>query len=214
MTLLLRFLALPVLASSILLAGCAASRGPLKTYEGPARAVADVALLDLPEQVQVMAIDGREPPTGFLTSSVQLALLPGEHVLAVRYVQLFQLNSEDHDVVRSRQAVLRFTAVAGARYRVEYPPQRDREAARQFAKEPHFTVVGTGGEVAAQSTAIKSFAEASLIDSIGRAFEGQQESRPVTNTDLLKDIWNRSSAEEREAFRAWINQPAKQAPHD
>lgn len=205
----LRTLALPVLASLSLLSGCAASHGPLKTYDGPLRTAEEVATVDVPEQVQVMSIDGREPPTNFLTSQVQLALLPGEHVLGLRYVQLFQVNSEDHDVVRSRQAALRFTAIAGGRYRLEAPPQRDREAARQFAKDPHFSLADLGGGAAVESTAVKSYAEASLIDTLGQAFESQQESRPVTNTDLLKDIWNRSSAGEREAFRAWINEPAK-----
>lgn len=194
---------------SALLAGCA-TQPPSQTWEGPARPAVETALLEVPEQVQVMAIDGREPPPSFLRSRVALALLPGEHVFSLRYVQLFQISSEEHEVVRSRQAALRFSAVAGGRYRLEAPLQRDLEGARRFAKAPEFRLVSLGGGEAVVSTPIKSFAEASLIDTLGKAFESRPEGeRQVTNTELLKDIWSRSSVEEREAFRAWLNQQAK-----
>lgn len=201
------FLLLPAALS--LLAGCAAQL-PQQTWDGPARPDGEVALLEVPEQVQVMAIDGREPPPSFLRSQSTLALLPGEHVFSLRYVQLFQVSSEEHEVVRSRQAALRFSAVAGGRYRLEAPVQRNLEGARRFAKAPEFRLVSAGGGEAVVSTPVKSFAEASLIDTLGKAFESRPEGeRQVTNTDLLKDIWSRSSLEERDAFRSWLNQQTK-----
>ncbi|HET8731567.1 MAG TPA: DUF2057 family protein [Moraxellaceae bacterium] len=207
----LRYLVLPVAASFFLATGCASTQGPMKTYEGPVRAPAEVAVVDVPEEVQVMAIDGREPPSSLLTSQVQLALLPGDHVFSLRYVQLFQLGAGEHDVVRSGQAALRFTAAPGAHYRLDVPPQKNPDVARQFARSPLFTLVNLSGGASVESTAIKSYAEASLIDTISKAFESQQTgvAHVVTNTDLLKDVWGRSSPEEREAFRAWINQQAK-----
>lgn len=192
-----------------LLPGCAA-QGPLQAYAGAARPVAEVALVSVPEEIQVMAIDGREPPPSFLKSRMELALLPGEHVFSLRYVQIFQLGTDEHDVVRSRQAALRFTAVAGGRYRLEIPPQRDRQAAVAFAKAPVFTLVDQAGPSRVESTAIQSYAEASLVDTLSKAFEAEGEAaRPVTNLDLLKDIWGRSSEDERRDFQAWINRQAK-----
>lgn len=210
----LRSLALPLLAAVLSVSGCASSQLPQQAYEGPARAPAEVAVLDVPEDVQVMAIDGREPPASFLRSQVTLALLPGEHVLSLRYVHLFQINSDDHEVVRSGQAALRFPAVAGGRYRLEAPPQRDLEAARKFAKAPQFRLVDLGGGAAVESVSIKSYAEASLIDTLGKAFQssGGAGATEVTNMDLLKDIWNRSSPQEQDAFRAWINQQTNKNP--
>lgn len=208
MPVLVRPLALSLLLCLPLLQGCTA-RGPLPTYAGAVRPLTEVALVSIPEEIQVMAIDGREPPPSFLKSGVELALLPGEHVFSLRYVQLFQVGADEHDVVRSRQAALRFTAVAGARYRVEIPAQRNREAALAFAKAPTFTLVDVAGTSRVESTAIQSYAEASLVDTISKAFEAQGEAaRPVTNVDLLKDIWTRSSEEERRDFQAWISRPA------
>lgn len=204
-----RAFALSLLLCLPLLPGCAA-RGPLVAYEGAVRPQAEVALLQVPERVQVMAIDGREPPPSFLSSDIELALLPGEHVLSLRYVELFRLNGDEHDVIRSRPAALRFTAVAGGRYRLGVPAQRDRDAARAFAKAPVFTLTDAAGGAAVESTAIKSYAEASLVDTLSRAFESNgQEPRAVTNLDLLKDVWGRASEEERRDFRAWINQQVK-----
>ena len=125
-------------------------------------------------------------------------------------MELFRLGGDDHEVIRSRQAALRFTAVAGGRYRLGVPAQADRDAARAFAKTPTFTLTDLGGGSAVESTAIKSYAEASLVDTLSQAFEAQGEAaRPVTNTDLLKDVWGRASEEERREFRAWINQQTK-----
>jgi uncharacterized protein YccT (UPF0319 family) len=192
-----------------LLAGCAAS-GPLKTYEGSERPAAELAVVNVPEVIEVLAIDGREPPPSLLRSNMQLALLPGEHVLSLRYVQLFQIGSDDHDVIRSRQAALRFTATSGRSYSLEIPRQTNRDQAREFAKSPQFKLVSASDGSAVDSAPIKSYAEASLIDTIQKAFESQGEpQRPVTNLDLLKDVWGRTSPEERDAFRAWLDQQGK-----
>lgn len=191
-----------------LLAGCAAS-GPLKTYEGPARPAAELATLAVPEEVQVMAIDGREPPTTFARSDVQMALLPGEHVLSLRYVQLFQLGADSHEIVRSKQAALRFNAAAGAAYRLESPHQAKLEQGKAFAKDPKFRLVNAGNGEAVDSVSITSYAEASLVDTINKAFQSQGEPRTATNLDLLKDVWGRTSPEERDAFRRWLDQQGK-----
>lgn len=193
-----------LLAMVATLTGCAA-QGPLKAYEGPVRAPSELVRVNVPEQIEVMSIDGREPPPSFLRSRVQLALLPGEHVLSLRYVQLFQINADEHDVIRSRQAALRFRAAAGEEYRLEMPPQPNREAARVFAKQPRFTLVNVQNGGRTESTPIQSYAEAALIDSLQKAFTTQGETAPPTNLDLLKDVWGRSSPEERQAFRRWLD---------
>lgn len=187
-----------------------ATQGPLKTYEGPVRAIGEVALIRVPEQIEIMSVDGHEPPSSFLKSNVELSMLPGEHVFSLRYVELFQITSDDHDVVRSKPAALRFTAVAGASYKLEVPRQANHGAAKEFAKEPHFSLVNSRDGGVTESAPIKSYAEASLIDTISKAFtESQTETAPVTNLDLLKDVWTRTTPEERNAFRVWLDQQGK-----
>ncbi len=202
--------ALVVLAMSGLVA-CSTTTGPVKAYEGQVRSNAELVLVSVPEEIEVMAIDGQEPPPSFLRSRVQLALLPGEHVFSLRYVELFQISADDHDVVRSKQAALRFNAIAGSEYRLQIPPQKNHDVARQFAKNPAFSLVSVKDGSSTESTPIKSIAEASLLDTISKAFSSGDEeaAKPVTNLDLLKDVWSRASSEERAGFRVCLNQQGK-----
>lgn len=194
---------------AILLAACA-TQGPAKLYEGPLRSAAETAMIRLPEQVQVMAMDGQEQAGSLLQRDQLLAVLPGEHVFSLRYVELFQINSEEHEVVRSRQTALRFTAVAGREYRIEMDKQGSLDAARKFAKDPKFRLVDVGSGAVTESTAIKSYAEASLIDTITKAFDSSDsKAQGPTHLDLLKDVWGRASPEDRASFRVWLDQQPK-----
>src|SRR6218665_3937313 len=134
------------------LAACATSKGPVKAYEGPVRGNSELVLIAVPEEIEVMAIDGQEPPPSFLKSKVQLALLPGEHVFSLRYVELFQITADDHEVIRSKQAALRFSAVAGSEYPLQLPQQKNLDEARKFAKSPQFSLVNANDGSATTST--------------------------------------------------------------
>lgn len=194
---------------AIMLAGCAAP-GPAKLYEGAFRTAAETAMIRLPEQVQVMALDGQEQTGSLLQRDQLLAVLPGEHVFSLRYVELFQINSEEHEVVRSRQSALRFTAVAGHEYRIEMDKQGSLEVARKFAKDPKFRLVDVSSGAVTESTAIKSYAEASLVDTITKAFDSSDsKAQGPTHLDLLKDVWGRASPEDRAGFRVWLDQQPK-----
>lgn len=195
--------------TALLLVACA-SNGPVRMYDGAAKAASEVALVRMPEQVQVMAVDGKETGGGMLQQHQSLEVLPGERVFSLRYVELFQVNSEEHEVIRSRPAALRFTAEPGAEYRIEYDRQASLDEAKKFAKSPAFRLVNVKSGAVSESATIKSYAEASLLDTISKAFESSGEDpRQQTHLDLLKDVWGRASPEERSAFREWVEQQAK-----
>ncbi len=201
--------ALVAMLMAATLAGCAGLNKPMTAYEGPARPVAEVAVLELPEELQLLAVDGREQSSYLLGSRQQVVhILPGERVLTLRYVELFQLSANDHEVVRSRPVALRFEAKAGQRYAFRYAKPGKVEAAREFAKAPSLELLTQDAAPIASSQAIKSYAEGSLVDSINSAFEGGTP-KAVGNLELLQDVWGRSTAEEREAFRRWLEQGAK-----
>lgn len=193
----------------ILLAACA-STGPVRLYEGAERSDTEVATIRVPEQIQVMSVDGQERTGGLLERNQIMTALPGEHVFSLRYVELFQINSEEHEVVRSRQSALRFTAEAGREYRVEMEKQGNLDAARKFAKDPKFRLVDVNSGAVTESTAIKSYAEASLVDTISKAFDSaENKAQGPTHLDLLKDVWGRASPEDRAGFKAWLDQQPK-----
>lgn len=205
-----RLLVLSILVMA-LLAGCTAQEA-LKVYEGADRPVNELVRVTIPETIEVMSIDGKELPTSLLRKNNQLVMLPGEHVMALRYVELFQTTADEHDIVRSRQAALRFQMVAGEQYKLQAPVQKGRDQARQFAVSPVFTLHDATGNQLAESSAIVSYAEASLLDTIGKAFKGNEvepSTTMKTNVDLLKDVWGRSSQEEKTVFQQWLKEQEK-----
>lgn len=194
---------------AMMMTACSAP-GPVRLYDGAERPVAEVATISAPEQVQVMAVDGREVAGAMLQRNQVLTVLPGERVFSLRYVQLFQISADEHEVVRSRQAALRFMAEAGAEYRIEIDKQGSLEAARKFSKAPVFRLVNVKNSTVTESTAIKSYAEASLVDTITKAFDSaESKTQGPSHLDLLKDVWGRTSADERAAFKVWLDQQAK-----
>lgn len=225
----------PVAAISLLvaLAGCS-TLSPSKDvalYSGPALSESQVATIVTTEDVQLLALDGEEVGGGLLGArEARYALKPGERVLSLRYHGFFRTDAENHDVIRSRPLAVRFIARAGETYHVEFPVPKTVEAARVFAKSPELTLVSSRGE-RHQAQLIRSVAEASLLDTISRAFqteETQQAVRatapveaPVAGTatrpalaptssvhyDLLRDIWLRASPEERVRFQQWTLKP-------
>ncbi|PTQ89299.1 DUF2057 domain-containing protein [Agitococcus lubricus] len=176
----------------------------------PPLSVSSKATLDVPDMIQVLSIDGQEQSSFFGTRAMKLSLDAGEHVISVRYNQLFQLGSDDHDIVKSKPMVLRFTAQANGQYQLITTPPKRYDAAKEFAKQPDIKLIDKVSGTSQHAILIKSYAEASLVDSIGKAFQGENDS-PTTsasnssaNLQLLQDIWQRASAAERQAFAAWL----------
>lgn len=202
---------LSILLVTAVLAACA-TPAPYKAYSGAERPLAELALVEIPDTIEVMAIDGRDVSGNFLRKNNRMVLLPGEHVFSVRYVDLFQVTADEHEVIRSRQAALRFKAESGVPYQLQVPLQKNVTEAKEFAKSPSFSVVSLPHKkVVAESIAITSYAEASLLDAINQSFrsrdEGEKKSSPQ-RVDLLKQIWLQSNEEERLDFQQWLKSQA------
>ena len=168
-----------------------------------------VASLQSPELIQIMAIDGEEQAGGIFGSRVlKLPLSPGEHVVTVRYNQLFPLGADDHDILKSPPIAFRFKADAGQSYAFTVTPPKRYEAAKLFAKNPDIRLVESVSGQSITGVLIKSLGQASLVDTIGRSF---QSAEPTASSTLegLKELWGKATAAERAAFTGW---QATQAP--
>lgn len=170
--------------------------------------------LEVPELIQVLSIDGQEGNSHFLGSRTHVQQLTvGEHVLSVRYTQLFNINADEHDILKSKPMAIRFTAEAGQTYQLSVTPPKRYDAAKEFAKQPDIRLVNKTAGTSQQAIQIKSYAEASLVDSIGKAFQSSDESvsKQSDNVQLLQDIWLRATPTERQAFAAWLASKAATA---
>jgi hypothetical protein len=168
-----------------------------------------VATLQSPELIQIMALDGEEHAGGLFGSRVlKLPLTPGEHVVTVRYNQLFPLGSDDHDILKSPPIAFRFKADAGQNYVFTVTPPKRYEAAKLFAKNPDIRLVESVSGQSITGVLIKSLGQASLVDTIGRSFQSA-EPTALTTLDELKELWGKATTAERAAFTSW---QATQAP--
>ncbi len=176
--------------------------------------------LQAPEILQIMTIDGEEPPGSFLGSRNLSRPLPaGEHVLSVRYNQLFNLGADDHDILKSPPVAFRFTVEPGKTYQLQVNPPKHYEDAKIFAKNPQIRLITVETGKSQDGIIIKSLGQASLVDTIGKAFqsatgEGNEASTATTITNLLQlqQSWLSASPAERQAFAAWLAAQAAAKP--
>ncbi len=122
----------------LLCAGCASPQ--LRLYEGATRAPAEVAVITLPEQLEVASINGREVlgARGMSrTGEKQLEVLPGRYEALVYYRELWQ-DGDTSEVVRSKNvALFVIDAQAGHRYHIDYEHPAHRADATKLAADFH-----------------------------------------------------------------------------
>lgn len=126
------------LAALLVLAACASPN--LRLYEGAARPAADIAVITMPEQLEVASINGAEVPAAkgmWSSGEKRLEVLPGRYEALIYYREVWNVGS-DGEIIRSRQpALFRIDAQAGHRYHIDYPRPANVEDARKFAQRFH-----------------------------------------------------------------------------
>jgi uncharacterized protein YccT (UPF0319 family) len=130
----LRILVVPVVLAS---AACASSH--VRLYDGPQRPPAEIAVVTLPEQLELASVNGVEVPAAkgmWSHGDKQLELAPGRYELLVYYREVWQATAES-DVLRSDPELFAIDAQAGHRYRIDYEHPRRYDDARLLATDFH-----------------------------------------------------------------------------
>jgi hypothetical protein len=121
----------------LLCAGCASPQ--LRLYEG-SRATAEVAVITLPEQLEVASVNGKEVPGArgmSKTGEKRLEVLPGRYEALVYYRELWQ-DGDTSEIVRSKNvALFVIDAQAGHRYHIDYEHPAHRADATKLAADFH-----------------------------------------------------------------------------
>lgn len=196
----------PLLLSLML--GLGAALPSLSTATDAASKTQSVARVSSPEIIQILSVDGDEQLGAMFGSRARtLELTPGEHVVSVRYTQLFQLGADDHDIIKSAPIAFRFTAEAGKHYTFTVNPPKRHDAAVAFAKNPDIRLVDSASGESRSGILVKSLGQASLVDTMSKAFQ------TATNDDTtgangrlesLKTLWLNATPAEKQAFAAWL----------
>ncbi|MCK0153728.1 DUF2057 domain-containing protein [Alcanivorax sp. S6407] len=211
---------------ALFLSACA--RSPVvQLYEGPAQSDNKVVTVRVPSQLEVFTINGKEVDgvnTFFATDFKDLKLTPGRYEILAYYKELWQLDADNHEIVKTNPANFIVDGKPGEMWVLGYEQPADVEAAR--AMEESFSGWSenavSGEKVAAE--------QSQLI--LKRGFlapvTGEELATPTSNTvapqaaaapaatpaetatpaasylDTLKAQWNQATPEERREFLQWI----------
>lgn len=181
-----------------------------------------------PADVRVMSIDAQDIKSGLLgTQQHEYKLDAGAHQIHVRYEQFFDhSHGGDHEIIKSDVVVIDTPElVDGEQYRLAVPKNfKDVEEARQFAKNPQIALYNQQGQMIAEQSAVQAKQPIFAGGLFSRSYDltkkksstvatpvAKTEQKPNHNVSGKKgqqliDLWQQSSASDREAFLIWLNQ--------
>lgn len=123
------------LAAALLCAAC--STEPLRLYDVRGESIAGLAVISLPEQLEVASVNGVEieGASGMWSKGDKtLEVAPGRYELLAYYREIWQ-RGDHHDVLRSDPARFFIDAHAGGRYRIDYSRPANFEEAQRLAAD-------------------------------------------------------------------------------
>lgn len=212
-----------VLAALLALAGCATQKKDLLAVPAADAARADLAVLVLPEALDLEMVDGLVYPgfrSMFRRGDIRVKVLPGQREVALRYNQVFELSNSQHEVVKSNVIVLQFLAEPGQEYRAVHPPFRDAKEARAGMLNFTVTVEDAGGaNRVVQASQVQTrwggqqvvTTRQDLVSPEAAAAAPAAATAPaapgaLNALELLKFSWQGATAGDRAAFLEWVRQ--------
>ena len=234
---LLRSFAL-IAAAAFLLTAC--SRSPVvQLYEGAKQPDSQVLTIRVPSDLEVFTINGSEVDgvnTFFNTDHKDLKVTPGRYEILAYYKRLWDLDADNHEVMKSDPALFVVDGEAGEFYRLDFERPQNVTQARALEedfsgwvenmnsgeKTPSqasglvlnrgFLAPITGAEVetkganAVQPKAAEAVTPAPAAPKAGSSESGASASGQASYLDTLKAQWNQATQEERRQFLQWISQ--------
>lgn len=210
-------------------AGLAKPKGPMYAMPAEERGRTDLATLILPESLDLQMVDGLEYPgfkNLFRRGDIEIRILPGEREVALKYNQLFEWGSNEHEVVRSKVLVLGFTAQPGKTYRAEHEKFKKVEDARKGVQNFVIRIVDETGtnqvfgasqistnwkgeeavmkrrDLASPDAAVAALAARAAV-AVTPAVDAAAASG-TNGLDALKSAWQGASPADQAAFRVWL----------
>lgn len=151
----LRFTIIFLLFGFLVLAVSCSTVNAVWVYSGEEREANEIAILYLPEAMDMVSIDGKKMDRPFVrTGGVEYHFLPGTHEIRIIYIKYWDINTEEFETLVSDIVVLRQNMQSGHTYRVEYESPNSLESARAFASNMNAWIreIETGKKVEFQST--------------------------------------------------------------
>lgn len=193
--------ALLICALTVLTSGCA-QPGTIKLYDGPTLPPQLTASLSLPLELEPQQLDGNVIHQGLYrlrTGPMRLSLSKGKHQLIVRYDNIVDINSEEHEHFVSQPMVLDFEIQGGEQGQIELPAALHQlPDIRAFVASPKVTLVM--GTTRIESLQLKNERGLSLQE------ENAEDASKTPQLQQLQFWWQQASEYEQKLFRQWLKE--------
>ena len=209
-----------ILITLLLAVACASDKMQMRLYAGPEQTSEEIARLLISESLEVRSINGESIPRIpriVRSGERRLDLLPGGYDVVVYYDEVWPINSNEDEVVRSEPQLVSFELKAGQTIRLEHRRLIDLEDARLFAHDMKVTLVDLSHDQPIQLAVGSRPAVVSTPVVVRPIMSTESNATPViepvpgvspalSSLELLKFWWERALPEERAQFRGWIEE--------
>lgn len=211
---------------SLLVTACSTSP-VVKLYDGADRPTGELLTVRVPVELEILSINDRRiegASTLFAYGHRDLQLLPGQYRIVAYYKNLFQLNADQHEIIKSDPALFTVNGNAGEVVALAFEKPADVNAAREMAKhfdgwsenlssgeriasKPSGLILNQGFIGLASTPAPAETASTASVAPEQPAAGSSTESTVTTDVlDALKTHWQQASPEERREFLLWMSQ--------
>jgi hypothetical protein len=205
-----------VLVSVLFSLSSCTSSNLIRLYDESTVKPEDVVRIAIPVDIDIVRVDDRNVGGGvgylFAPGDMELQLAPGEHVLTVRYSDLWEYDDNNYDTFKSQRLSLMFDARAGGLYQLTHPPLENPKAMEAFAKDPDIWIeqVEAGGEKMSRGES-EGVKVSQPVES-GRLQRETDTGQPSPSQPeaTLKADWDSLTEEEKALFREWLKSREKQ----
>ena len=184
-------------------------------YDGANKPSSQIALVSLPPEIDLIMIDGKDVSSKFglfRRGNVKIALNPGHHRFVLQYSQIWDIDADEHEKIKSLEVEIRSTLEKNHEYKFSFDIPETLEEARKV--QENFLVTLTDVKTNKTITSkLKNPADGLNLTRLKKDEPAPQNTPlpPSANDNLplqmLKHWWAQSSDEDKKAFLLWADQP-------
>ncbi len=170
----------------------------MRLYNGPELNPIEEAIILLPEEFEVLELNGQSVSDSrlrFRSGNMDLRLPAGEHIIVFQYKAFWQLDDDNHDTLSSAPITFKVNMDKQEQFRFILPELKHYEAAENFTKKPIVALVSQrqkiNGSVGTKDNALV------LIET------KTPTATQYPNLEQLKFWWNRATYYEQSEFINW-----------